>query len=187
MDGISRRRILQVSGTTLTIGAGFVGSAAANDRCTNGLNGDDSCDAYVIFDDQTVRSDCESGQGDAVVVNEAYLPCGGFIDIHDTTRTAVFGKGYPLGATCYLDPGTYTNVCIDLYEGNCSFGTCTTWTNVDDELPSTRDLIAMLHLDTDGDEEFLHYCQHESATSGLDHAYVCNGAPVDDRATVTAD
>lgn len=182
-ENLKRRRILQATGGALAVGVGAVGTAAANDSCTDGLNGDGACEASITFDNQSVHSSLECVNDCAVYVQSAYLPCGGFIDIHDTTRTDTFGAGYPLGATVYLEPGTYSDVEICLYEGNGAFGTCVDWNQLC--LQEEKTLSAMLHVDTDDNELFTHYCQHDSEVTGTDHAYVCDGSPVLDKASVS--
>lgn len=188
MSNISRRRVLQMSGAAAAAGVGVTGTATAtHGQCQNGsgINGDDACDAYVTFNDQTVGTDCDGDRATDCSVNvaEAYLPCGGYIDIHDPDQDTTFFKaGVGIGATCYLDPGTYSDVCIDLYEKNCQFGRCVEqfWEPGKTCIETEQKLIAMLHLDTDGDEKYQHYCFHNadaSPATGEDHAYLCNSSP----------
>lgn len=183
-----------MSGVAAAATVGVVGNVAASTNCPN------ACDAYVTFNDQTVGPDCETGEtadtlsdSDSVTVAEAYLPCGGYVDIHDPDEKhgGKYKGGIGIGSTVYLDPGTYQDICIDLWERNDTFGTCVgdDWERT--HLQNEQKLVAMLHLDTDGDEHFTHWCSHEtgtqSATKGTDHAYKCDGAPVADPAIVTPD
>lgn len=195
-NNLSRRRILQVSGAAAATSVGVVGTAAGKHNpatCDRTLQ----CEASITFEDQTVGDDCNGendGTPDSVVVSEATLPCGGFIDVHDPDKnTATFGKGHPVGATEFLASGTYSNVCIDLFEDNENgpFGSCINWDR--QELNNEQQLCAMLHLDTDNNTDFTHYCQHDTAASGTDHAYLCdedgdgNLEPVQDCAVVSPD
>lgn len=193
---VSRRRVLQMSGAAAAASVGVTGTGAATHcQCQNGsgINGDDACDAYVTFNDQTVGADCDGDDVNcSVTVAEAYLPCGGYIDIHDPDQnTTTFKAGVGIGATCYLEPGTYEDVCIDLYEKNCAFGSCvqTFWDADQNCIEEEQKLIAMLHLDTDGDKMYQHYCFHldSSPATGEDHAYLCDcdPPPVKDSATVS--
>lgn len=196
-NDVSRRRVLQMSGVAAAASVGVSGTATATHggcQSGDGLNGDGACDAYIIFDDQTVGEDCDSSVEEdcSVTVTEAYLPCGGYIDIHDPDQnTDTFKAGVGIGATCYLGQGTHKNVCIDLYEANCQFGACVLqyWDAGQTCIESEQTLVAMLHLDTDGDQDFQHYCFHngESPATGEDHAYLCGSSPppVKDSATVS--
>lgn len=202
MEGnyLSRRRVLQMSGTAAAASVGVVGTAAADpSHCAS------SCDAYVTFNDQTVGPDCDTGEtadtptdSDSVTVAEANLPCGGYVDIHDPDEKhgGKYKGGIGIGATQYLE-GAHTDICIDLWEQNDTFGTCVgdDWERT--HLQNEQKLVAMLHLDTDGDGHFTHWCSHEtgtqSATKGTDHAYLCDQdgdgdvEPIKDSAIVTPD
>lgn len=175
----TRRRILQVSGAGLAGTTGIVGTAAAGDDC------DLECEADIVFNDQSVHASVNCENDCAVFVSEAVLPCGGYIDIHDPDlETDTYNAGKGIGATCYLPAGTYAGVEICLFEENCSFGDCISWDR--DCIQESQTLTAMLHLDTDHDEEFEHYCDHNDpdVTTPEDGAYFCDG-PVADQATIS--
>lgn len=176
---LRRRRVLQMSGAAVAASTGVVGTVSGKhnpDNCDRSTQ----CNASITFSDQTVGDDCDNEDDlspDSVTVDSADLPCGGFIDIHDPDKnTDTFKAGHPIGATTYLSPGSYSNVCIDLFEGNQgegdTFGTCITWER--QELENAQDLTAMLHLDTNDNEIFDHYCLHEAPGTGTDHAYLCD-------------
>lgn len=190
---LSRRRILQVSGVAVAAGTGVVGTAA-------GHGSDAECNSTISFSDQSVK---QKDDGTYYVVVDADLKRDGFIDIHDAedncgpsdvpeTLQDCFGKGYPMGATCYLTAGSYTDLVVPIWESNCSFGTCIDWGPEETSVDSGGETwSAMAHKDTDDNELFTHYCQHESATAGTDHAFVCdydgdgNNEPLLDQATIT--
>lgn len=173
----TRRRILQVSGAALASTAGIAGTVAADHNCSSA----DQCDAYITFNDQQVHASADCANDCAVTVAEANLPCGGFIDIHDPDlEDGTYPAGKGIGATCYLPAGSYLDVEICLFEGNCAFGDCISWDR--NCIQKEQQLDAMLHLDTDHDEEFTHYCDH---TAGVDVAYKCNDKPVKDSAIVS--
>lgn len=180
----SRRRVLQASGGALAASTGFVGAAAAGHGSDCNM-----CDAVdgTVFEDQTVSYiDCDTGVVDekthSVEVAESYLPCGGFVDIHDPDekRDGKYKGGIGIGATKYLEPGTYHDICIDLFEHNGHFGSCVGDDWERDRLQEGQTLNAMPHLDTDGDEKFTHWCSHQDdgtvnkAGEGADHAYICD-------------
>lgn len=201
----NRRRVLKAS-AAIAAGSGIVGPVKAdhdtggtqNDECSGSLQ----CEAKVTFNDQTVGSACGTCS-DSVNVAKAVFPAsdplgvedcgGGFVDIHDdetdTGPSGSFGGGYPLGATTWFPTGTHTDICIALFCGNENgkFGSCVSWTR--EQLTSTRDMRAMLHLDTNNSKTFEHYCQHESAIAGIDHAYLCDNSPppTQDKATIHPD
>lgn len=179
----TRRRVLR-AGAALAA-TGVVDTAAA-DHTTNGDCGSlEQCNSILEFNDQVVGDDCGDAisSPDNVTIASASLACGGFIDVHHTTMpvgpSGSFPPGYPIGATGFLESGTkHKDICIDLYEGEGAFGTCIDWDNsewpVDGNPDGTAPMSAMLHLDTDDDQLFTHYCQHESAVAGTDHAYLCD-------------
>lgn len=189
-DHPTRRRIMQATGAALA-STSIVDPVAASDQCTS----TEMCNAFIKFNDQTVGDDCtgeNDGSPDSVIVKKASLPCSGFIDIHDkgtkSGPSGTFSKGYPLGASGSLTSGTvYTDFCIDLFEPNTNpntadeFGECIDWNR--DEWTEKGTMSAMLHLDTNHNGIFDHYCHHKE---GVDKAYTCNG-PVSSTATVFPD
>lgn len=141
--------------------------------------GDQEC-AEITFDDQ--RTDCKR-----VVVESAFLPEGGFIDIHDAERncgpSGCFPHGYPLGATGWLEPGWHEDITIALF----SDVRCIEWEEKDC-LDEPREMCAMPHENTTDDRSFVHYCTHGEE----DTPYTCppESEPpediVQDCATVTS-
>lgn len=197
----TRRRVLR-AGAALAA-TGVVDTAAADHTTNDGCDTAVQANASITINDQVVGDDCGdlTDSPDNVTIASATLSCpnGGFIDVHHNTMpvgpSGSFPPGYPVGATEIL-PGktTVQNVCIDLFEGEGAFGTCIDWDNsewpVDGNADGTAPMLAMLHLDTDENDLFTHYCQHESATAGTDHAYLASvdpKKPVVDKAQITGD
>lgn len=199
---ISRRKALGIATATVTAGSLYgTTTAGAQDEecltcadcedelCPGCRNADSSTDtASITFNDQAACG------GREVVIEEACLPCGGFIDIHDNESTTdsctpgeEFGAGYPLGASIYLEPGCHENVTICLCEENCYFGCCVGWERDEGEdciESDPRELCAMIHRDDPADCTFTHYCDHGEH----DNAYLDdNNDPIQDCATVTKD
>lgn len=154
-----------VPGTTTALGDATVGSAR------------------VRFENQT-------SNGTVVVVNRAILPEGGFITVHIarnvtgnfTENVTADMKGERVGNSTFLDPGTYSNVTIQL----------------DQTLNESQLLIAEAHRDTNNNEQFDPAVEHAATTTPaegaeetttaaaeqVDAAYVVNGNPVMDAAFV---
>jgi PGF-CTERM protein len=105
--------------------------------------------AAVTFSDQETS-------GDSVVVDSATLSEGGFIAIHQGSAS-----GPVVGNSDYLEPGTVSNVEIQL----------------DTMMSSSDSLVAMPHLDTNGNEAY--------DFPGDDGPYTAGGAPVTDLANIT--
>lgn len=97
--------------------------------------------AEVEFRDQET-------DGSTVVVESVTLSDGGYVVVHDERLTAGETVESVVGVSGYLEPGTYENLEIELFDvPGVSFGD-------DDRLTGETNLIAMPHLDTDGDEQF---------------------------------
>jgi len=112
----------------------------------------------VVFDDQTT----DSG---SVVVNQANLPEGGYIVIHDSSLFENDSIESVVGATSYLRPGEYGNQTVDL----------------DEEVNESGTYVAMLHQDTN-DNDTLDFVDSNGADDG---PYVVDGEAVTDDAEVT--
>jgi|GEM_PF-5226591 len=107
--------------------------------------------ANVTFENQT-------SNGSAVVVNETYVPEGGFIAIH-LVENETFGA--VIGNSSYLEPGLHENVTVAL----------------DPPITESQPLIAMPHTDSNGNQTY-------DFPAG-DEPYTVNGTPVTDQANVT--
>lgn len=164
--------------TALTAASGAVASGLVVGSGTVGADEDDGC-AEITFNDQ--ETNCKR-----VVVDEVFLPDGGFIDIHSDERqegpSGEFPLGYPLGATGWLEPGWHEDVTITLF----SDVRCIEWEEKDC-LDEPTDMCAMPHENTTQERSFVHYC-----TDGEeDPPYTCPsdgevpGDVVEDCATVT--
>jgi hypothetical protein len=126
--------------------------------------------ADVTFDDQ-------SSDGTTVVVDSVTMSEGGFVAIHDSTLFDSDALGSVVGVSEYLGPGTHENVEVTLFDvPGATFG--------DDSLPAgDQTLIAMPHVDSDGDETY-----DFVATGGdADGPYVGADGPVVDAAQVTVE
>jgi len=106
----------------------------------------------VTFEDQ-------QSNGSTVVVSSAGLPQGGFVVIHAVENGSA---GRVLGHTAYLSPGQHANVSVSL----------------DSPLNQSAPLIAMTHMDTNGNQQY--------DFPGADGPYTTSdGSPVTARANVT--
>jgi|GEM_PF-5903502 len=154
MDGLSRRSVLQSLGGLGSLGA--VGTAAGRvserrDRTTSTPRPV----ATVTFNDQSVSADAET---QAVTVSSVSTSDGGFVAIHRDSA-----PGPVIGVSDHLSGGRNSNVRIAL----------------DEHLSEETLLVAMPHLDTDGDDTY------EFDNSGQDRPYTTSdGAPVVDDARV---
>lgn len=114
-------------------------------------------EASVTFEDQ-------EASGSTVVVAEAVLPDGGFIVIHDD-RVEEDPLGSAIGESEYLEPGEHMDVEVQV--AFVAQGEST--------------LYAMLHEDTNGNEEY----DFEDSEGQEDGAYTANGEAVMEEATIT--
>ncbi|WP_442905083.1 DUF7282 domain-containing protein [Haladaptatus sp. ZSTT2] len=87
--------------------------------------------AEVTFDDQET-------DGSSVVVSSVTLSEGGFVTIHDATLLDGDAAGSVVGTSEYLDAGTHEDVEVSL----------------DSTLEEDQELIAMPHMDSNGNEEY---------------------------------
>ncbi|WP_332898724.1 DUF7282 domain-containing protein [Haladaptatus sp. CMSO5] len=87
--------------------------------------------AEVTFDDQET-------DGSSVVVSSVTLSEGGFVTIHDATLLDGDATGSVVGTSEYLDAGTHEDVEVSL----------------DSTLEEDQELIAMPHMDSNGNEEY---------------------------------
>ena len=93
----------------------------------------------VELDDEARASfDAQSSGGHAVVVDEVYLPEGGFVTMHDSSLGdgAVFDS--IRGTSTYLEPGIHRDIVVRL----------------DDPLTEDDALFAMAHRDTNDNEAY---------------------------------
>ncbi|MFC7326047.1 beta strand repeat-containing protein [Halorubrum rutilum] len=118
----------------------------------------------VTFDDQTV----ENGSS-TVTVDSATLPDGGFVAIHSTPVVPDYGTAVDsvVGVSEYLENGTSENITVTL----------------DEPVTESQTLVAMPHLDTNGNETYDFVTSNGSA----DGPYIAGGEAVTDSASVTVD
>lgn len=124
--------------------------------------------ANVTFQNQT-------SNGTVVFVENVTLSEGGFVAIHNESLLQNRTVSSDIGASAYLEPGTHQNVSVELYNVSGA-----NFTNA--SLPAgNHTLIAMPHLDTNGNQSF-----DFVATDGAeDGPYTfANGTAVTDQATV---
>lgn len=126
--------------------------------------------ADVTFDDQ-------SSDGTTVVVDSVTMSEGGFVAIHDSTLFDGDALGSVVGVSEYLSPGTHENVEVTLFDVPGA-------TFEDDSLPAgEQTLVAMPHLDSDGDETY----DFVATGSDADGPYFGADGPVVDPAQVTVE
>jgi len=94
--------------------------------------------AVTVGADASTTVDAQKSGGYSVVVEDAYLPEGGFVTMHDSTLAngAVFES--IRGTSDYLEPGYHRNVVVHL----------------DDELTEDDSLFGMAHQDTNGNQAY---------------------------------
>ena len=125
--------------------------------------------ADVTFENQTT-------DGTTVVVESVTLSDGGFVAIHNSSLFDGNVIGSVIGVSDYLGPGTYEDVEVTLYDvPGANY-------NVD-RLPADEELIAMPHLDTNGNETY----DFVAAGGGVDGPYTEDGSAVIDTAQVTVE
>ncbi|WP_425433303.1 DUF7282 domain-containing protein [Haloarcula rubra] len=107
----------------------------------------------------------QSSDGTTVVVDRVDVSEGGFVAVHDATLLdgAVFDS--VVGHSEYLEPGVHENVTVTL----------------DDRLASGQTLVAMPHVDSDGDEAYT-FVESEGDADG---PYTAGGDAVVDTAQTT--
>ncbi|WP_340098072.1 DUF7282 domain-containing protein [Salinibaculum salinum] len=139
------------------------------DNVTDGEEDDvtDMEEASVTFEDQT---------SDGMVVNLANftLPDGGYITIHNDSLLEGDAVGSVIGTSVFIDPGTYEDVNITLFDvPGANFS--------QSQLTESQTLIAMPHQET-GDNVIYDFV----ATNGTeDVPYTSNGSAVTDAANIT--
>jgi hypothetical protein len=158
-----------------------------SDLDTSGLSGeyahgvftdDDSATATITVEEPAPTADVtfadQTTDGTTVVVDSVTMSEGGFVAIHDSSLFEGNVIGSVIGVSDYLAPGTHEDVEVTLYDvPGASFDV--------ESLPADEELVAMPHLDTDGNEEYGFV-----ATGGdVDGPYTEDGNPVIDTAQIT--
>ena len=122
----------------------------------------------------SVTFENQSTTGATVTVQNVTLPEGGFVAIHDERLLDGVVVDSVIGSSEYLEPGTTENVTISLFEVPGA-------TYNDTSLLDGETLLAMPHLDTNGNETY-----DFVAAGGLeDGPYLVDGLPFVDPANVT--
>ncbi|PSP98880.1 PGF-CTERM sorting domain-containing protein [Halobacteriales archaeon QS_4_70_19] len=156
---------LLVAGATVGV-AGTVG-ATATDTGSSDSTASTTTDATLSDEANVTLSNRTSG-GTTVTIQQAYLPEGGFVTIHDGTLAeggeAVLGSAR--GSSQYLSAGSHSNVTVRL----------------DEPVENSTTLVAMPHKDTDGDRIYSFVSENGEA----DGPYTADGDIVTDSAQVTA-
>lgn len=141
------------------------GSTPARDRATVTVaTSDRPANASVTLSNRT-------SDGTTVTVDRATLPDGGYVAVHDGEYNGSNATETLIGATGYLDAGSYENVTVGVAGGNDS-------TPVD----SGR-ISVVIHEDTDGDRAF----QYMPSDGVEDQPARANGSPVADTASLTVE
>lgn len=120
----------------------------------------------------TVNFTNQSSDGGSVVVDSVTLPEGGFVAIHDSSLLDGNVIGSVIGVSQPLSAGTYENLTVELF---------TVPGGPAGELTEDETLIAMPHLDTNGNDvyEFV-------LSGGMDDGpYLSNGSAVTASGTVS--
>jgi PGF-CTERM protein len=119
----------------------------------------------TVSDDAAVSFANQSSGGSSVVVDEVFLPEGGFVTMHDSTIAdgAVFES--IRGTSDYLEPGLHRDVVVHL----------------DDELAADDALYGMAHQDTNDNEAY----DFVSGQGENDGPYTTDGDIVMDDGDVT--
>lgn len=159
------------AGTSAADSGGPTADAATAAAQDDGRTGNESRTGNATA---TVTFENQSSNGTVVVIESVTLPEGGFVAVHDAGFLAGDALNSTVGVSAYLEPGTHENVAVRPFA-----------------LPADRDrlplgnatLVAMAHLDTDGNRTF------DFVTSGgtADGPYLVGGTPVTDVATVTVE
>ncbi|MFC5133718.1 MULTISPECIES: DUF7282 domain-containing protein [Haloferacaceae] len=164
MDSAIKKPLAVLMTAILLVSAvGMVGIVGAQTQ-TDAGNGPT---ATVSFADQQT-------DGTTVTVESVNVSEGGFVAIHDDSLLDGAVLESVIGVSEYLEPGLHENVTVTLYDvPGATFDRTA--------LSEDETLIAMPHLDTNGNETY-----DFVATNGTDDgAYVANGSAVVDAANVT--
>jgi hypothetical protein len=140
--------------TTAGIAAASTGVAAeGDDHEGDGDNGDDYAGDEYGGDTAEPFATIEFGNQEAdsatVVVDRVVLSEGGFVGIHDRRLFEGESLESDIGASEYLDPGVHYSVEIDLFDVPGA-----DFTDEEMDLSEGDPLVAMPHLDTNGNEEY---------------------------------
>lgn len=145
------------------IGGGVVVGGAGGgkqDECGDEGASAKQTDASITFEDQYT-------DGSSLVVQKVVLPEAGFIDFHDPTRAGgVFPPlGAALGVSEYLESGTHENIEIPLFQDV----KCVNFAQ--ERLFETQHVMTMPHVDSNGNQEFDHWCTMGSEAETLDGGF----------------
>ena len=153
----------------VTIEAGGPGEEPT-DNDTDGDTGNETDNASVTLADQ-------DSDGTTLTIESVTLPEGGFVAIHDETLLEGNVVGSVVGVSEHLDPGTHENVTVTLFDvPGAEFD--------ETELTESQALIAMPHLDTNGNQTY----DFVTTDGEADGPYVTDaGDPVVADATVTVE
>ncbi len=118
----------------------FPATEGAEDGPYTNADGDPVMDPtdVTVSDEATVSFEAQSSGGTSVVVDEVFVPEGGFVTMHDSSIAdgAVFES--IRGTSDYLEAGLHHDIVIGL----------------DDELDADDSLFAMPHMDTNDNEQY---------------------------------
>jgi PGF-CTERM protein len=160
---------LVVAGATAGVaGAAGASSTDAGSGGAQSVSAAGTVSATTLAHVANVTMNNQTSGGTTVTVRSVTLPDGGFVAIHDASLNeggaAVLSS--VRGASTYLESGTHENVSIRL----------------DEPLTEDTTLVAMPHMDTDGDRSY----EFVSGNAGVDGPYTADDSIVVDTAQVTA-
>jgi PGF-CTERM protein len=145
----------------------FVESEGSADGPFTDAEGNAVVDTVAVTAESEANAtlDAQATGGHSVVVDEVFVPDGGFVTIHDASVTegAVFDS--VRGTSAYLEPGLHREVTVTL----------------DAPLNESGTLVAMPHRDTDGDQTYT-FVESEGSADG---PYTAGGEAVVDTGDAT--
>jgi hypothetical protein len=150
----SRRDVLKTgAAASAVLGLGATGAAVAIDDDNGEYQIGNETETPTEDDTETVDEQAavaflnQTTGGSTIVIDSVTVPEGGFVAIHDTSLLDSEVVGSVIGVSDYLEPGTQEEVEVNLFDvPGAEFD--------QSELEEAQALIAMPHMDTDGDEEY---------------------------------
>jgi hypothetical protein len=174
------RRELAVLAVVATLvlwgGAATAVHAPAEQVATDDADSAAVASAAVQAEDAAVTFSDQSANDSTVTVDNATLPEGGYVVVHDNTLLEGEVTGSVVGVSDYLEAGTHENVSVTLYENvsGADFSNATTPNG-------TETFVAMPHQETNNNTTY-----DFVATNGTeDGPYTVDGEAVVDDANVT--
>ena len=133
-------------------------------------------DNVTTTDDASVSFENQTSDGTTVNVANVTLPDGGYVAIHNDSLLDGDAVGSVVGVSEYLEPGTYENETVSLF--NVSGANFT-----ETQLNGSQTLIAMPHEETNENTTY----DFVATDGAADGPSISNGTAVTDDATVTVE